>query len=929
MPIYTLPHADRSLSLLKIVEFHATTNPDHPLFRYQSASAPEGYEDVTWCQARKMFHTTAQIIRHRLGGEGAVDCTSPPAVGILAATSGILYASLIFGVLRAGCTVFPLSPRNSDAGIAQNLEIARKAKSILHSRNISINLVPTPTYEEICVDEHTDLGALPPLQPIDDDCVLIITHSSGNRSPIYWSCFRRSRSSGSTSFPKVIPFAHKYLIEFGRPCLADLSTRVQAMGSAMFHSMGFLWVIRSMYSGVIISLLPPTTNVVIPTPEHMLASALETKSTTIMCPPMFLEHWVQDPSSIEKLRTFSRVFFGGGPLAQPVGDILDGKGVLLMIVYGLTEFGVISQLIPEAPHTHGWQYFQFTPSLDPVLVPVDDDANGSLFQLILKQCATSRLALPNIEVDGVLALDTKDIVQRHPTVPTLYRVYGRLDNQIMHSNGEKTNPGPIEQILAQNPLVKAAIMFGRERAHAGVIITPSEKVLDLDSFRDAIWATVERANTSAPGHSRLFKDMIVLAVPSRPFQLTAKGTPRRQKILDDYAPDIDAAYAAFHHAVTPACLQAHKEISMNDALEIVREHVRTNIGPGISDYDNLFDAGTDSLLAARIRRGIMQALAGRIPETVIPNDLVFTSSTIAQLASFVHTVSVGASAVAYKPYTNMPASILDHRDETIVRLRDPAAGELPLILVHGGGGFIFEFAYMQTHFRSGLWAIQVVAETLRISFVAQTDFYYMKIKYHTQEAQPAGPYRIGGYSAGAFMACRIAKLLEAGRDNVIQLALLDHSPLLALAPHTGDAYIEETDFAEEETLRAHYERGVWELCTTLRGDKHPWWRKFAECAWERWKGRMRAEDMSEMMTAQYENLFEGSVRAFEFMLSLAGEHRASRGVILGVVPQAQSELWALGLDWCCADVRVVEMEADHFDILKRNDLLEDLEKVVA
>jgi hypothetical protein len=82
----------------------------------------------------------------------------------------------------------------------------------------------------------------------------------------------------------------------------------------------------------------------------------------------------------------------------------------------------------------------------------------------------------------------------------------------------------------------------------------------------------------------------------------------------------------------------------------------------------------------------MQALGGRIPERVIqavPNDFVFTSPSIAQLASFVYGVSVGASTTPDDtPYKNVPASILDNKD-TIVRLREPVAGEPPLILVHG------------------------------------------------------------------------------------------------------------------------------------------------------------------------------------------------------------------------------------------------------
>ncbi|KAJ7659105.1 hypothetical protein DFH06DRAFT_1472553 [Mycena polygramma] len=949
MSPYILARTDGSLSLLEHFEFNATTNPSHPLFLYDSASAPQGYEDITWKQAMKMFRTTAKIIRHHVGS-AAVECTSRPVVGILASTSAILYASLMFGTLRAGCAVFPLSTRNSDAAIAHLIaesgvkyllvsqdahmqEIARKANRALLERDVHISIFPIPTYEEISADVEVDL---PPIQPLDDERVMIIAHSSG-----------------STSFPKVIPLTEKYFRLFALTA-ANRSTQVQSMhGTAMFHAMGFNTLIRAIYSGVISAYFSPTTHAAIATPERLLACALATKCTDIMCPPMFLEHWVQDPSSIEKLRTFSSIMFGGGPLPQSVGDTLDKNGVRVRNSYGCSEIGLISG---HSDHTDGWDFFQFCPTVEPVLIPVDGDTSGLLFQLILKQCETNCLALTNTEVDGVPALDMKDIVQRHPTNPTLYRLYGRADDQIMHSNGEKTNPGPIEHILVQDPLIEIAIMFGRERPHAGVIIAPAEDVGDLESFRDAIWPTIEQANAFAPSHSRIFKEMIILATPSRPLQLTAKGTPRRQMILEDYAADIDAAYVAFDRSGTATGPPAHEVISMVEALEIVRGHVRTNIGLSISDNENIFDAGADSLLAARIRRDVIQSLGGRVPEAAIkaiPNDIVFTSPTVAQLTSFVYGVGVGASVLPHTskesdtPLTNAPAPILDYKDSTVVPLRNSTAGEPPLILIHGGSGFIYAFAYMQTHFRTGLWAIQVTDETPRTSFVAQTDFYYHKIK----EAQPKGPYRLGGYSAGGFMACRIAKLVEADGEEVIQLALIDNSPFLRLAPRQDFTYAPETDFGDPQTLRAHEERGIRGLCAMLRRYNDPWWPKFADCAWERWNGRMRAEEMSELMARAYENLVEGSPKAFEFILSLTSGgrliykevlqgliewlkevktpvtlYKGSHGALRSIPPEAQKEWWAAGLDWCC-QVRVVELDADHSSIVNHGKLIEDLQIV--
>jgi acyl-CoA synthetase (AMP-forming)/AMP-acid ligase II len=147
----------------------------------------------------------------------------------------ILYASLIFGTLRAGCPVFPLSTRNSDVAIAHLIaesgvkyllvsqdarmqDIARKANSILQSKNIHITVVSIPTYEEICAEEHIDLDALPPLQPIDDDHLLIIAHSSGNYHTTVLAIFdAQRRISGSTSFPKVIPLTQNYFLKMNGP----------------------------------------------------------------------------------------------------------------------------------------------------------------------------------------------------------------------------------------------------------------------------------------------------------------------------------------------------------------------------------------------------------------------------------------------------------------------------------------------------------------------------------------------------------------------------------------------------------------------------------------------------------------------------------------------------------------------------------------
>ena len=64
-----------------------------------------------------------------------------------------------------------------------------------------------------------------------------------------------------------------------------------------------------------------------------------------------------------------------------------------------------------------------------------------LRRTISEQCRQSHdghhIDVPNCEWDGQIALATKDVVIRHPTDPDLFKIVGRLDDQLVLSTGEK------------------------------------------------------------------------------------------------------------------------------------------------------------------------------------------------------------------------------------------------------------------------------------------------------------------------------------------------------------------------------------------------------------------------------------------------------------------------------------------------------------
>jgi hypothetical protein len=70
---------------------------------------------------------------------------------------------------------------------------------------------------------------------------------------------------------------------------------------------------------------------------------------------------------------------------------------------------------------------------------------------------------------------------------------------LMHSTGEKTVPGPMQEAIMIDPRVKGAIMFGRDRDRPGVIIEPSAEVkVDLNDeknvvqLRNELWYVYQR-----------------------------------------------------------------------------------------------------------------------------------------------------------------------------------------------------------------------------------------------------------------------------------------------------------------------------------------------------------------------------------------------------------------------------------------------------
>ncbi|KLO13764.1 acetyl-CoA synthetase-like protein [Schizopora paradoxa] len=632
---FKAPPLDGSLSISEIYDWHGENSKEHPLFVYSDASG--NLRTIQWFEAVRAIHRAGRLVKSRVsdddGGEGTV-------IAILANADTITFFTFIMGIVRAGYVAFPISTRNSAAAIEHLLNkiqvthmlVGREhalqslASDSLESVSNKPKVSTMPCFEDIYSSSEPPF-TLPP-NKVDFEKPAIILHSSG-----------------STAFPRPIVWKQSYMLQlslsplFGQRDLTGV--RFGCHSIPMFHAMGALQITWAASCGHVVGSFEPQSPAVVPTPEAVIKGARDTKCNFIYCVPSFVEHWSRNPECVAHLQTIDGVMFGGGPLNKVVGDDLTRKGVTLFVLYGSTECGAHNMVLPREVD-NDWDYFYVPEHINASYIP--NEIGNVEFVIASNSFLTP--CIFNTKVDNADAYAVGDFLTPHPSKPGFFRYFGRADDQIIHSTGEKTNPGPLGNILNQSPLVQMTVMFGEGKFHAGVLIDPKPEykinqtnVEELVLFRQRIWYFIEKLNEHAPQHSRVFKEMIIVSKPSKPFTYTAKSSARRQAIIKEYAAEIEELYASVDES-TQSDLVPPDDWVLNNVLPFVRKIILDVIHRSISDEDDIFQHGCDSLQATWIRNTLMSGLTRSDKQVSnIPMNFVYENPSIAGLASFISQIA--------------------------------------------------------------------------------------------------------------------------------------------------------------------------------------------------------------------------------------------------------------------------------------------------
>lgn len=410
-----------------------------------------------------------------------------------------------------------------------------------------------------------------------------------------------------------------------------------------FHLAGFssMVVLPIYYQNAKLVMSPPTR----PPTGHLvneIMNQFELKS--IICPPIIAEQLVQEPGAIEKCKRLNFLLYAGGPLSTNAGDALS-KVTDVCQFYGQTETGAIQALVPRREN---WASLEWNPLQEVIMEPYADD----IYELTMRRNpALEKIRSLTANFPDAEVWHTKDLFKRHPTNPDLWTFHGRVDDIIVLSNGEKFNPVPSEVHISAHPLISGALIIGQGHPQPCLVLEPKDPDQTLESLVDAVWSTIEEANSRAPGQARITRDMILVTSPSRPFVRSGKGTVVRASTGQQYSNEI-AELSGRDISKNIEHITLGTPVDQAVAIKFVREVVASAFpGHQVQPDDDLFSLGLDSLQAMEVikllRAGILAADT-TIDTSWISMKYLYLHSTIAEISQAVTSACSNESKGAEK-----------------------------------------------------------------------------------------------------------------------------------------------------------------------------------------------------------------------------------------------------------------------------------------
>ncbi len=693
----------------------------HQLFEEQAQKTPDAIAvesvdgSLSYAQLNQRANTLAAHIR-----ENKIRPDTP--VGLYIDRSLEMCIGIL-GILKAGGAYVPLDPEYP----IDRLEwmIQDTATPIIITTSNHRKKIPEAQHTLLCIDQLTEKPFTPlPASPTNLAYILY--------------------TSGSTGKPKGVMVEHRNVVNH---CRASIKTYNISSDSRVlqFFSMNFDGSVEELFPAWAIG-----ATVVLRTPE-LSSSTIELerfideqKITLVDLPTAYWHEWARNIRTFPK--TLQSVIIGGEKVsAEHCRNWLKktNHAVRLFNTYGPTECTVVATVY-ELTKTIAGEIPIGSPIADTALYIADKNQQllpiGTPGELLIGGAGVARgyLNRPDLTAEKFTAnpwkpgriYHTGDLAAWQPDGTIAF--LGRIDNQIK-IRGFRIEPDEIAATLEQHPAITQAIVIGRtdmsdQKELAAYIIHETTQPPTPKELRAYL------ANT-LPDY------MIPTAyIPLDTLPITPTGKIDRTALPCPQKPEPETR----ENLIPP---QTPKQT-------ILAEIWSTVLGiETIGIHDNFFDLGGHSLLAIQLVEHIHNS-----GQTITVAQL-FQNPTIAEMANILGTRNVEGKE-EYK---------------SLVCLKKGSPEKPPLFFLHSAPGDLLSYSNLVHDLPTdqpiyGFQSLGLSDITKIHSTIEEMAAYYITI---LTELHPTGPYLLGGWCYGGYIAMEMARQLKEQGKEIQLLALID------------------------------------------------------------------------------------------------------------------------------------------------------------
>jgi oxalate---CoA ligase len=542
------------------------------------------------------------------------------------------------------------------------------------------------------------------------------------------------QTSGTTADPNLVPFSHRNMLAAAKRLQGwfDLTPQDRCLcASPICYSNGVkMTLLTPLLTGGSVAFPANATKVDLSEWLSELAPTWYSVGPTLHLAILDKAKSQPDVRNMHSLR-----FIASGGAALPV-DVHDGLraalGVPVLEHYASSETAqVSSNLPPPGPYKPGTCG---VPSPDIVMIVGEDGRRlppGEQGDILVGGPTVTSGYIDAPELNQSVFVDgwfrTGDIGSLDEE--GFLTIRGRR-KELINRGSEKIAPLEIDRALKRHPQVAEAAAYAVAHPRLG--------------------EDVAAAVVLHPGASVTGEELREFLGP----QLAAFKIPRRIDIVDQLPKGVTGKVQRKRLSGSSNAPSAQTPATdwQAELLPLWRKFLKTE---NVSVDDDFFEKGGDSLLAMDLHVEIERLTGQELPESIL-----LEASTVRALAKrLAHTAPARPKPVQAAAADGPPALVFFHDGQAasgalLASLQHSLGAQPPILAIAGRG---------------------VDGTTMPRTIEAMAAAQLPAIL----EAQPRGPYRLGGYRSGALVALEAARLLAAAKREVAVVALVDPPAIAA------------------------------------------------------------------------------------------------------------------------------------------------------